>query len=353
MVYVHIPFCKSFCTYCGFYSEVAPDLQASCVDEICKEGLSRREEILRTLGKNTLYIGGGTPSVLPLSLLEKVVECVKGVSGTDSFSEFTVEVNPDDITRDYAEGLLSLGVNRISMGVQSFDDRILRWMRRRHTSQGALKAYDILRSVGFSNISIDLIFGINHLPEEIWEDTLKKAVSLSPEHISAYQLSIDGESDLARMVECGKYTEADEESCAGQYALLCRMLSEEGYDHYEISSFSKGGHRSEHNSAYWDRSPYVGLGPGAHSFDGRGRRSWNLETIPAYSSEGETLSGEDIRVEEIMLGLRRSEGVEESVLDSSKVEELLGEGALQRIGSRVRIPEDRFFVCDDIIRSLV
>jgi len=353
VIYVHIPFCKSFCTYCGFYSEVSPSDWDACIANICQEALQRRDEILPTLGVDTLYIGGGTPSVLPLSLIEKVVSSVRKSSGRDSFGEFTVEVNPDDVTREYAQGLRDLGVNRVSMGVQSFDDGILRWMRRRHDSKGALTAYEILRSSGFENISIDLIFGIDGLSDEVWKDTLSRAVSIFPEHISSYQLSIDPESDLFHMVACGKYREASDEKCRRQYDMLCEALSKAGYDHYEISSFAREGFRSRHNSAYWDRSAYVGLGPAAHSFDGRRHRSWNSDSVPSYERCGETLSDEDILCEKIMLGLRRKEGVESSLLDDSAVGPLLRSGALAKGNGRAWIPEDHFFVCDDIIRDLV
>ena len=368
MIYVHVPFCKSFCVYCGFYSETlsrcgGQKAVTSWAEAVCKEALSRREEILSTNAVDTLYIGGGTPSVLPLCVLEKVVNFLKSLCGKtpeDTFEEFTVEVNPDDIVKGggaYLSGLRRLGVGRISMGVQSFDDGILRWMGRRHSSDDAVRAVKLIRDEGFENLSIDLISGISGLSDSMWEETVSRALSLSPEHISAYQLSIEEESALDRMVSEGKYVEAGEDQCQRQYDILCRMLSSEGYHHYEISNFAKPGHEAVHNSAYWRRVPYVGLGPGAHSLCGTDVRRWNSESVPEYTSSSEHLSGEDIRVEKIMLPLRTSSGLPREELygltDPEKVDVLLSEGALVAVDGRIRIPEDHFFTSDNIIRDLL
>lgn len=378
---------------------------------------------------NTLYIGGGTPSVLPLDVLSRIVgavsqterlslvtEPVEVTTPTGLFDEFTVEVNPEDIVekgREYVRGLLALGVNRISMGIQSFNDDILRWMNRRHDAGNAVKAFHILRESGVLNISIDLIFGISQLTDETWKDTIEKALELSPEHISAYQLSIEEGSALAKMVADGRYVEASEEQCRRQYDILCRCLGRSGYHHYEISNFAKPGFEAVHNSAYWRRAPYIGLGPGAHSLTGN-VRSWNSQELPhrqqdetsscnpdrisscnpdltscqtssrnldvisscnsglslrqtssrnpsgklaTYSRNFETLSPEDIRVERIMLSLRTDKGLKAtelySLTDSTVVDALLSEGALERQGASIRIPEDHLFTSDEILRELI
>ena len=280
------------------------------------------------------------------------------------WSEFTVEVNPEDIVRkgeEYVKGLLALGVNRISMGVQSFDDRILRWMNRRHDSAEAVEAFRILRRCGVGNISIDLIFGLPQLSEAVWTDSLERALDLGPEHISAYQLSIEEGSALEKLIAKGGFTEATEDQCREQYDLLCSKLGEAGYHHYEVSNFSRPGYEAVHNSAYWRRVPYVGLGPGAHSLSAGSVRSWNSEDIHAYSREEEILSPEDIRVERIMLPLRTDAGLPEAELRSlagdAAVDRLLSEGALvlchPERSRRIRIPEDHFFVSDDIISDLI
>lgn len=387
MIYLHVPFCGSFCTYCDFYSEICRGGRAfnEYADAVLKEVNDRREEICMNMSApgavNTLYIGGGTPSALPLDVLSRIVgavsqteqlslvtEPVEVTTPTELFDEFTVEVNPEDIVekgREYVRGLLALGVNRISMGLQSFNDDILRWMNRRHDAGNAVKAFHILRESGVRNISIDLIFGISQLTDETWKDTIEKALELSPEHISAYQLSIEEGSALAKMVADGRYVEASDEQCRHQYDVLCQTLRHAGYHHYEISNFARPGFEAVHNSAYWSRVPYIGLGPGAHSLTGD-IRSWNSQELPHRSTDGspatysrtsETLSPEDIRVERIMLSLRTDKGLEAaelySLTDSTVVDALLSEGALERQGGSIRIPESRLFTSDEIIRELI
>ena len=385
MVYLHVPFCRSFCTYCGFYSETCSKSRQSelfneYADAVLTEAEERKEEI-RSNPLRTLYIGGGTPSVLPLDVLSRIADGIRTIQGPSPLREFTIEVNPEDIVEkgdEYLAGLLDLGVTRISMGIQSFDDGILRWMNRRHDSARARKAYSIIRrAAGHAgrdiDVSIDLIFGIPGLDLQTWERTVSAALSLgkdegfkAPDHISAYQLSIEEGSALEEKIARGECTEASDEDCSRQYRTLCGKLREGGYNHYEISNFAIPGKEAVHNSAYWNRTPYVGLGPGAHSLtirdDGQQVRSWNTQVLPArgktYSREMEVLSDEDIRVERIMLGLRTSAG-----LPADELSLLAGKDALEKqvsagclaIGpdGRARIPEERFFVSDEIIGSLV
>ena len=354
MIYIHVPFCRSFCTYCDFYSEIAGDCSMnSYADRLIEEIRQRRDEISNEV--NTLYIGGGTPSVLPLSVLSRIVaELPPG-----PYDEFTVEVNPEDIHEkgiDYVHGLIDLGVNRISMGVQSFDDGILRWMNRRHDSARAEEAYGTLRRAGIGNISIDLIFGMSQLTDSVWEETLRRALALSPEHISAYQLSIEDGSALARMAADGRYVEAGDTQCRRHYDILCRVLGAAGYRHYEISNFAVAGAEAAHNSAYWRRVPYVGFGPGAHSFDGA-RRRWNDSSLTSGKFEFETLTPRDAEVETIMLALRTSDGIPASYLhahaDPSALSAALAKGLLVSSGTHIRIPEHHFFISDSIIASLI
>lgn len=324
---------------------------------------------------DTLYIGGGTPSVLPLMFFRDFLHVLEDCGKGGPFREFTMEVNPDDIVEKgepYVEGLLELGVNRISMGVQSFDDGILRWMNRRHDASAARKAYSILENAGVENISIDLIFGLPQMSPEKWETTLKSALEIStrgtlPAHISSYQLSVEPGSALARMAGEGKWSEASDEVCQRQYAMLCEALKSAGYNHYEISNFALPGYEAVHNSAYWNHSPYVGLGPGAHSFsieDGKYIRSWNEPDLKAYlKGEGpvrgsEVLDQEQIAMERIMLGLRTSAGIDESYLlengAADAVSAAIRNGLLVRLpDGHVRIPEDRFFISDSIISEIV
>ena len=377
MVYLHVPFCRSFCTYCDFYSEIAcrgRDAQSfeTYAQALCAEASRRQDEIAATRDLNTLYIGGGTPSVLPPSLLRRMLASLTtgGVppeppaslrSGTEQqhgsfpepFTEFTIEVNPEDIVEkgaDYVRELLALGVNRVSMGVQSLDDGILRWMNRRHDAARARQAFAILRDAGVRNISVDLIFGISQLSEAVFAETLHEVLAWRPEHVSAYQLSIEGGSALAELVRKGRYSEAPQEQCAAQYRQLCDALRAAGYVHYEISNWALPGREAVHNSAYWSRHPYVGLGPAAHSFHDH-VRSWNA--YDGHPAGSEQLSEEEEREEEIMLGLRTARGVADGRIDAAKAAAALSDGRLERAGDRRRIPEDRWFVSDDIISDLV
>ena len=282
-----------------------------------------------------------------------------GNDGGGSAGSNEPEVNPEDIVekgKGYVESLLSLGVNRLSIGVQSFDDRMLQWMNRRHDAAGAKEAFRLAREAGAENISLDLIFGITHLDDAVWADTIDQAIALGPEHISCYQLSVEGESALAEMVAEGRYTEADDALCRRQYDMLCQKLGAAGYHHYEISNFAKEGFEAVHNGGYWARRPYVGIGPGAHSFRGNAR-SWNSKALRGWTSTKEILSPEDSLVETLMLSLRTDKGVDADFLHGNCSKEdigrLLEAGALVRTGDRYRIPEDHFFVSDEIIRELI
>ena len=402
MIYIHIPFCRSFCTYCDFYSEVASKCKEkeneqsrmfeAFSDALGREIAQRADEM--TDDFNTVYIGGGTPSVLPLHIYENLVKSLEEAGIRPPFREFTFELNPEDVVEKgeaYIRGLMELGVDRFSMGVQSFDDGILKWMNRRHDSLTARIAYGILEKAGASNISIDLIFGLPQLDDSLWSDTVRQALEISqsgklPCHISAYQLSVEPGSALAAMVDKSQWAEASQEKCARQYAILCEILAEHGYHHYEISNFALPGFEARHNGAYWKHEPYVGLGPGAHSFlvsntsDGgncRGGeselaasyageyiRQWNEPDLKAYlenptGNQGrEELDGEQIALEKIMLALRTSDGIDGEFLvtccGEDKLISALESGNLVACGNgRYRIPENRFFVSDSIILELV
>ena len=432
MIYVHVPFCRSFCTYCGFYSEAAPKCGSVKQDALFEEYLSALETEIRTRkhdiervfasgGVNTLYIGGGTPSVLPLYMFERLISVLREVGHLCDFQEFTIEVNPEDIVEkgcDYVKGLVALGVNRVSMGLQSFDDDILKWMNRRHSARKAVEAYNILEQAGVDNISIDLIFGLPQMNETLWRETLSKALNISstgrpPKHISAYQLSIEEDSMLEKLIARGKWSEATDEVCERQYDVLCEVLREAGYNHYEISNFAQPGFEAVHNSAYWRHCPYVGLGPGAHSYifeeqmpcgssDARcaemafshprvgggaqlcwegaigvhwrdayaeSIRQWNESDLKGYIAAsqdgdfakvqgGEKLDDQQLIMERVMLGLRTAAGVSEDFLrkacDTALIDDALTSGNLIRIqDGNIRIPENRFFISDNIISSII
>ena len=354
-IYVHFPFCAAKCIYCDFYSRVRRDWKPY-VEALLKE-LSERSDTflgnLKGVPLATLYYGGGTPSLLPSPLLESIAAAVFKTFGNSCSGEFTVEVNPDDITPAKAAELRSMGVNRISMGVQSFCDDHLRWMRRRHSATGAVASFETLRKAGFGNLSLDLIFGFTGLTDDNWMESVEKALELQPEHISCYQMT-------------GRWADLDEERCRRQYTLLRERLDAAGILQYEVSNYARPGFESHHNRSYWAREPYLGLGAGAHSFDGERTRSWNTPDIDAYvasrPSGEEKLSDMEIFEEKVMLSLRTVEGLKlTSLTDGEKkllaqkkpvLERLSRTGKLVVDSVSVRIPSEELFVSDGIIRDL-
>lgn len=332
---------------------------------------ARKAVVLNCLEPATLYIGGGTPSLMTPEFIAEVSERLMSLQGRHSFAEFTVEVNPDDITPEYAEALRDAGVNRVSMGVQSFCQDSLVWMNRRHDAEGAVKAFGVLRNCGFDNISVDLIFGYDpysgqsskDVLMEMWRHDLETAVRLGPEHVSAYQMGIDEGSMLYGMCAGGSYCPPEDDLCAEQYAWMQSVLGAAGYVQYEVSNFALPGREAVHNSAYWRRVPYVGLGPAAHSFDGSSRY-WNVADIRTYTAAGgnpdkiqesEALTEEDVMVEKVMLGLRTAWGIPEDLsgINRAAVDRMLSVRALVRENGRLRIPPEKFFVSDSVIRELI
>lgn len=375
-IYLHVPFCNSRCIYCGFCSTVSKGLRQKYIPALKRE-ISERGDFFSSLYESdrivkTLYVGGGTPSILPPELLKEAVSAIRETFTIAEEIEFTVEVNPDDITEDYAGSLRKMGVNRVSMGVQSFKDSHLKWMRRRHDSQTAVNAYRILRKAGFDNISLDLIFGFPLMTVGDWEDNLDTIIELSPEHISAYQMGIDPDTPLERMEKSGEFSLPSQEDSERMYKILQAKLKVAGYVQYEVSNFCKPGYHSRHNSSYWNRTPYLGLGPGAHSFIGMARE-WNTSDIATWCNlsilplrEGETLSPEDVFNEILMLGLRTTAGVSLDTLRNCGpqsplfISDLLPKlSAMESNGlitltpdGKIKIPPGKFFISDGIIRDL-
>ncbi len=375
-IYLHVPFCNSRCIYCGFCSTVSKGLRQKYIPALKRE-ISERGDFFSSLYESdrivkTLYVGGGTPSILPPELLKEAVSAIRETFRIAEEIEFTVEVNPDDITEDYAGSLRRMGVNRVSMGVQSFKDSHLKWMRRRHDSQTAVNAYRILRKAGFDNISLDLIFGFPLMTVGDWEDNLDTIIELSPEHISAYQMGIDPDTPLERMEKSGEFSLPSQEDSERMYKILQAKLKAAGYVQYEVSNFCKPGYHSRHNSSYWNRTPYLGLGPGAHSFIGMARE-WNTSDIATWCDlsilplrEGETLSPVDVFNEILMLGLRTAAGVSLDTLRNCGpqsplfISDLLPKlSAMESNGlitltpdGKIKIPPGKFFISDGIIREL-
>ncbi|MBP5546745.1 MAG: radical SAM family heme chaperone HemW [Bacteroidales bacterium] len=299
MIYIHVPFCHRKCTYCAFYSKpVGTQRVASAyVDALLEEMRQRCHEQAHPI--RTVYFGGGTPSILPLSELERIVKALRECFDLSQVEEVTLEANPEDLTVDYLQGLKTLGlVNRLSIGIQSLDDSMLRLIGRRHTAAQALAAVENAHAVGFHNLSVDFIYGLPDNP----------AIPEIPEyvtHVSAYALTVEPGTALAVQVEQGRVVLPDEDEVVRQYHALHQRFLEAGFRQYEVSNYARPGFESKHNSRYWDRTPYLGLGPGAHSFDGF-RRRWNN---PDGSFEEETLTEADAYNELLMTALRTTRGL--------------------------------------------
>ncbi len=282
-LYIHIPVCRTRCIYCDFYSTVGEELQGRYIEALLQEWRLRRGE-LRGERVDTLYIGGGTPSQLPPVLLQRLFDGLGKDIDFDRCREITFEANPDDVSPAYAACLASLPIDRISMGVQSFADENLRFLRRRHTSAQAVGAVERLRTVGFSRISIDLIYGLPGQTPDSWAGDLRQAVSLGLPHISAYNLIYEEGTSLDRLRQEGLVQECGEDLSSRLFEMTIDVLANAGYEQYEISNFARSGEYARHNTSYWQDVPYLGLGPSAHSYD-RSVRRRNIPDLMRYIAQ--------------------------------------------------------------------
>lgn len=326
-IYIHIPFCKKRCIYCDFYSTTDNRLAENYIAALCEEFSARIGEIGGD-DIRTIYIGGGTPSQLTSAQLSRLINFIKSKISFDFVEEFTIEVNPDDVTPDYMRHCRELGINRVSMGIQSFVDDELRVINRRHTADEARKAVEIIKSEGFDNISIDLIYGLPLQTIDSWRFSVKEALKLDVPHISCYNLSYEEGTTLYNKREKGEIRECSEDDCVRMYEILVEELTGAGYEHYEISNFAKPERYSRHNSNYWNLTPYLGLGASAHSFDGETRR-YNPASIGEYMQKvkntgvvftEETETDWERFNEYVMINLRTKWGI-----NLNKVKEQFGE----------------------------
>ena len=371
-LYIHIPFCASRCIYCGFYSTTRLDLRQQYVDALIRELVEvGKSKMLKDDSISTVYLGGGTPSQLTIPQLHQLFDAIYIYNKVESGAEVTIEMNPDDVSVPYADTLRQLGINRVSMGAQTFDDERLRWLNRRHTVAQVGQAVTILRAAGIRNISIDLMYGF---PDETIDDFVRdidEAIKLDVEHISAYCLMIEEGTELYCRYgdkRVREYDDSKEETERKMYELLIDKLTAAGYEHYEISNFARPSFRSRHNSSYWTGVPYIGLGAAAHSFDGH-LRSWNVSDIQQYIAavnrderlnEEEVLSATDFYNERVMLGLRTCEGVDLSALSDDErnyciqeAQPFLSDDILLLTDNRLVLTKKGLFVSDYVISSLM
>ena len=373
-LYIHIPFCASRCIYCGFYSTTLMELRDRYVDALCQEMTLRQEALVQQglplPSLDTIYIGGGTPSQLSPRHLKILFDHINKVFSNKA-TEVTIEMNPDDVTEEYAHALSQLSVNRVSMGAQTFDDTRLRFLNRRHNARLVPQAVKTLREAGISNISIDLMYGFPGETIDNWQDDITKALDLGVEHLSAYCLMIEEGTVLYEKMRNGeneRMRECDEELERQMYYTLTERLKAAGYEHYEISNFALPGRRSRHNSSYWTDLPYIGLGAAAHSYDGRSR-CWNVADIRQYINgiengspviDQEWLNDDSRYNDRVMLSLRTCEGIDLSTLQPadrtyllSLAQKYIDNRLLTAEGDHLRLSNEGLFVSDMIMSDLM
>ena len=365
-IYFHVPFCKRLCGYCDFYRSVKLKYIPQVVEAMRAE-LNVQRDFLHDKTIRTIYFGGGTPSLLAPSEIERFVEQVRALFDCSQLEEVTIEVNPDDITPEYVAELRKTSVNRISMGVQSLDDGCLQFMGRRHSAQQAVEAVELLQSAGYDNISVDVIFGVDGYGSEVLARTLQGILAMNVQHISAYHLTIEEGTRFGRMLARGEMHETEEERSEAEFLQVHNTLTEAGFEHYEVSNYALPGLRSKHNSSYWRGVEYLGIGAGAHSFNGEMRR-WCEQPIEEYI-EGVEYGSEELtetdRVNEyVMTSLRCVEGLSlEKVERDFGVEErdrLEREASVEAVSSllindngALRMAPEKMLLSDLVITSLM
>lgn len=371
MIYIHIPFCKQKCSYCNFHFSTSLNFKDEMLDAMKKEIFLRKDE-LENKNIQSLYFGGGTPSVLSADEIKALIDEVLKYFSFNNDIEITLEANPDDLNNTFLKELSKSPVNRLSIGTQSFFDEDLKLMNRAHNASEAEGSIKRAQDFGFENLSIDLIYGSPTSNLEIWKENLNKTITLEIPHISSYALTVEPKTALENWIAKGKVVNPKEEEQNREFYYMIDFLKDHGFDHYEVSNFAKPGFHSRHNSAYWKYQEYLGIGPSAHSYNGTDIRSWNVANNQQYikklnsnilAKETEILSQQDQFNEMIMIGLRTIWGVDleslnqkfsNSILDhfNKEIKNKLEEGILKIENNHLKIPEKHWFMADGIASDL-
>ncbi len=369
-VYVHIPFCRSRCAYCAFASStLAPEWHERYLAALEREVVERCSENGEPVA-STLYVGGGTPSLLSPQHLQRLFRLLGAHFRFATSMECTLEVNPDDVTPQFIAALRDTPVNRISMGAQSLDERLLRFLHRRHTASQVFSAVSALQHAGYTNLSLDLIYGIPHQTLAMFRSDVSRLLSTGIPHLSAYALQIEPGTPLGDMLQRGETEEADEELSLACYTALLTLTEEAGMEHYELSNFALPGFQSRHNSSYWTGAPYLGFGAGAHSYDGRSVRTANTDDVKLYIADywaqrkREHLTEQELYNEHVLLSLRTKEGLSLSLVKNQFGEQMhayllrqasphILSGALVHEDDTLRLAPSALFVSNDIISDLL
>lgn len=364
-LYFHIPFCKRVCAYCDFYKSVELDRMEPLAEAMRRE-LEARRDYLGGEPVRTRYFGGGTPSLCPPETIGGLLARAAELFDCSVVEETTLEANPDDLTPAYLEALRRTGIDRLSIGIQSFDDACLKLMNRRHTAAQAAESVRRAREAGFGNLTIDLIFGVPGFGGDTLRRSLDTALALGPEHISAYHLTIEPATAFGRRAARGDFAPVEEEVSEAEFGLVHDTLTAAGYEHYEVSNFARPGFRARHNAAYWHGAKYLGIGPAAHSFDGR-ERHWNVASVTQYiggaEPGSEILSERDRFNEYLLTRLRTAEGIglaeTEALFGAERTARIVREvrpwtetGAAEIRGGRLAVPPRRMLLSDAVIETL-
>ena len=368
-IYLHIPFCKQKCAYCDFYSVANKSYLEVFVNAICAE-IKQQSEYLGDEKIQTIYFGGGTPSMLSSDHIEKILKEIYRYFPVEQNNEITLEANPDDLNEKYLKSIFTIGVNRLSIGIQSFNDSDLQLMRRKHTVNQAISSVIEAQKIGFKNISIDLIYGLPDLNLKKWEKNIDQAIKLNIQHISAYHLTIEPNTFFQKLQKNQKLNLPNEKESLEQFKLLVEKTKENGFLHYEISNFAKDGSISLHNTNYWMDVKYLGLGPSAHSYNLTSRQ-WNISNLRAYLDsitkgkiplEKEILEEKEKYNDYVITSLRTMWGLDTKKLEKdfdkkylryflSKTENLVKENLLRKSGNNFILTEKGIFISDNIIES--
>lgn len=372
-IYIHIPFCNSKCAYCGFYSIPSLKRKREFLETLRQE-MVLRKDYLQGAPISTIYFGGGTPSILSVEELRTILQKIQTLFAVDSDAEITLEANPDTLSLESLQGLRSIGVNRLSIGIQSFFDEDLRYLSRRHDSRHARECLLWAKEAGFDNVSVDLIYGLPTADAAQWNRNLDLFFETGFPHLSAYALTLEPNAILTKQIEMGKALPVIEDDAVRDYEILCRRAKDAGFLHYEISNYCKPGMHSRHNSSYWFGIPYLGLGPSAHSYDGRSRQ-WNVSNLERYilseahpardaiSVTVESLSPEQIYDEYVMLRLRTLWGIDLKYLRRKmgdrfadhcerQAQPLIAQGRLSQTREFLYLTDDQMLFADGIAEAL-
>ena len=364
-LYFHIPFCKRVCAYCDFYKSVDLRRMDPLLESMHRE-LDARREYLGGEPVRTRYFGGGTPSLCAPEAIAGLLDHAATLFDCTAAEETTLEANPDDLTPAYLAALRRAGVNRLSVGIQSFDDACLKLMNRRHNAAQAVEAVRSAQREGYENITVDLIFGVPGFGNDTLRRSLDSALALGVQHISAYHLTVEPDTAFGRRAARGEFRAVDEQISETEFLTVHHTLTGAGFEHYEVSNFALPGFRARHNAAYWHGAKYLGIGPAAHSFDGE-ERHWNVGSVERYiagdPAERELLTNRDRFNEYVMTALRTAEGIDTREVTArfgtKRLERMreeaapyLQSGALRDAGGRLTIPPERFLISDAVIEAL-